>query len=68
MLDATSIMNLDIPVTNHLPPAVVKGIVVLLAVLVIYLGIKIAHFVIKMGFILLGLALVGGLIWWEFFR
>ena len=61
-------MNIQMPDTSHLPPVVVKGIIVVLGVLALYLAIKIAHFVFKIGFTLLGLVLVGGLVWWEFFR
>jgi len=53
---------------QSLPPVVVKGGIVVLGVLAIYLAIKIAHFVFKILFTLLGLGLIGFLVWWEFFR
>jgi hypothetical protein len=50
--------------TQHLPPAAVKGIAIVLGVLAIYLAIKIAHFVLKTLFILIGLALLAVAAWW----
>jgi hypothetical protein len=61
-------MNIQMPDTSHLPPVVVKAIVVVLGVLALYLAIKIAHFLLKILFTLIGLALLGFLVWWEFFR
>ena len=53
---------------NSLPPVVVKGGIVVLGVLAIYVAVKIAHFVFKIIFALIGLGLIGFLVWWEFLR
>jgi hypothetical protein len=54
------IPNMDIyeNLTQHLPPAAVKAIVIVLGVLAIYLALKIAHFFFKTLFILIGIALL----------
>jgi hypothetical protein len=68
MLGRTNAMNIQMPDTSHLPPVVTKVVIVVFGVLAIYLALKIAHFVFKIVFTLIGLALVGGLVWCEFFR
>jgi hypothetical protein len=50
--------------TQGLPPAAVKAIIIVLGVLALYLAVKIAHFVLKILFTLVGLALLGVAVWW----
>jgi hypothetical protein len=54
--------------TQGLPPAAVKAIIIVLGVLALYLALKIAHFVLKILFTLIGLALLGIAVWWVFFE
>ena len=54
-------------------PANEQSVVWLLAIAVagvvaIYAAIKIAHFILKLAFGLIGLALVAGAVWWFFLR
>lgn len=45
-----------------------KLMVVLIGLLALYAAMKIGHFVIRLLFGLLGLAILAGGIWWFFFR
>jgi len=49
---------------GHLP----QILLMVFGLLSIYLAFKIAHFILKMVLHLIGLALLGGAVWWFFFR
>ena len=50
--------------TGHIPAI----LLILFGLLSIYLAYKIAHFLLKVVLHLIGLALLGGAVWWFFFR
>ena len=44
------------------------AVIAVVGVLALILAIKIAHFVIRVIFVLLGLAAIGSAVWWFFLR
>jgi hypothetical protein len=51
-----------------LPAPLLKVVVIALGLLALFLAIKVAGFMLKMVFVLIGLALSGSAVWWLFFR
>jgi hypothetical protein len=54
----------DMNTNGHIP----QILLIVFGVLSIYIAFKIAHFVLKVVLHLIGLALLGGAVWWFFFR
>jgi hypothetical protein len=61
-------MNLGGQFDLTLPAPVAKVIVVLVALLALYLAVKIGHFLLKILFSMVGLLLLAGLVWWFWFK
>ena len=55
-------LNMDI--NSHITPV----LIIVFGLLAIYIAFKVAHFVLKVVLHLIGLALLGGAVWWYFFR
>ena len=59
---------MDIGQTTNISSPVAKVIIVIAGLLVLYVAFKVGAFILKILFGLVGLALLGGVIWWFFFR
>ncbi len=55
-------------ITPDLSSPTAKVVVVIAGCLVLYVAFKVGGFILKILFGLVGLALLGGAIWWFFFR
>jgi hypothetical protein len=51
-----------------LPAPLLKVVIIALGLLALFLAVKVAGFMLKMVFVLIGLALSGSAVWWLFFR
>ena len=60
-------MNLQNILAN-LPAPLLKVVVIALGLLALFLALKVVGFMLKMVFVLIGLALSGSAVWWLFFR
>ena len=61
-------MLLDGHIPSNLPPFVIQAVIVAAGCLALYVAFKIGFVVLKILLGLAGLALLGGSIWWFFFR
>jgi hypothetical protein len=52
----------------NLPAPLLKVVIIAVGLLALFLAIKVASFMLKMMFVLIGLALSGSAVWWLFFR
>lgn len=60
-------MNLENILAN-LPAPLLKVVIIALGLLALFLAIKVASFMLRIVFVLFGLALSGSVVWWLFFR
>jgi hypothetical protein len=60
-------VNLENILAN-LPAPLLKVVVIALGLLALFLALKVAGFMLKIVFVLIGLALSGSAVWWLFFR
>ena len=60
-------MNLE-NISANLPAPLLKVVVIALGLLALFLALKVAGFMLKIVFVLIGLALSGSAVWWLFFR
>jgi hypothetical protein len=52
----------------NLPAPLLKVVIIALGLLALFLAVKVASFILKMVFVLVGLALSCSAVWWLFFR
>jgi hypothetical protein len=60
-------MNLENILAN-VPAPLLKVVIIALGLLALFLAIKVASFMLKIVFVLFGLALSGSAVWWLFYR
>jgi hypothetical protein len=52
----------------NLPAPLLRDVTIALGLLALFLAVKVASFILKMVFVLIGLALSCSAVWWLFFR